>query len=513
MTLPVPSVKSVGSSGHVSDHNLLTAALAEAQTNLTAETAARTSADAALATRTTALESSVGTTFPSASTTGYGATTLTAIAAGSLPSIVNNTVISGYNITGQVSIPSTATGVIIQNCKITGDVNYGVYVQSGGSVTIQDCEITAPTGNYNGAALAGAGSGAVTVLRCSLWGYEDGIKPSSNWTIQDSYIHDLGNNSVAVQSISNTTGSTWRYVVNPTALGTAMPFSVSNSVVVAGCTTSANNGTFTVTAIGSNYFEVTNASGVAQASAAGYAGNTHCDGIQIQTGVSNVLINHNAIYAPTTVTGVTSAIFVSPDIGPAGPGPVTIMNNYLSGGPYNLIIVDGGNGLYHTSGLSVISNTFAKNGLYGATRITEPSPYWSAYYGNVYTDKTPVSPGVLTALQQTSINGYLSPAFNASFTPNWRDGRTTNVGTLTAAITINAPASNPGYTSTIPSGTQLTLLLTQDATGGRAITWNAIFLRSGNLASGSAATSGQRASISFTYDGTNWVETAVSPWH
>lgn len=459
-----------------------------------------------------ALEATISpsTTFPSASTTGYGSTSLTATTAGAL-NIVNNATFTALDITGQVTIPSGVTGVTFTNCRITGSVNYGLYVSSTGSVTVQNCEITSPTGNYSGAALAGAGSGAVIIKNCNIWGYEDGIKPSSTWTIQDNYIHDLGNNNVQIQSISNTTGSTWRYVVAPTAFGTAMPFAATNSVVISGCTTSANNGTFTVTAVGSNYFEITNASGVAQSAAAGSAGNSHCDGIQIQTGVSNVIINHNTIISPTTLVGVTSAIFVCPDLGPAGAGPVTILNNYLSGGPYTLIIVDGNNGQYHTSGLSVINNTFVNNALNGPTRVTEPSPYWNAWYGNVFTDKTPVSPGVLTALQQTSISGWLSPAFAASFTPNWRDGRTTNVGVLTAAITINAPTSNPGYTSTIPAGTQMTFLLTQDATGGRAITWNAVFLRSTALAA--SGTANQRASISFAWDGTNWVETAVSAWH
>jgi hypothetical protein len=539
MSLPVPNTKSIGSTGHVSDHNLLTAALAEAQTNvaaatsaIAAETTARQSADTTLTTnlaaevtrataaetalglRTTALEAVNITSYPGAATTGYGSTSLTAIAAGSL-NIVNNATISGYNITGEVVIPASVTGVVISNCKITGSVNYGVRVNSGSSVTIQDCEI-APATNTTGAVAIGAttaSTGAVTVLRCNIYGYEDGIKPGSGWTIQDSYIHDLGNNTVAIQSITNTTGNTWRYTVNPTVYGEAMPFVISNTVAIAGTTNAANSFTTSpaITAVGSNWFEITNASGVAQASAAGTASSSHCDGIQVQNGVSNLLINHNTILSPAIATGVSSAIFVSPDLGPAGAGPLTIMNNYLSGGGYyTLVIVDGNNGQYHSSGLSVINNVFVKNALTAATRVTEPSYYWNAYYGNVYTDKTPATPGVLTGLLQTAISGYLAPAFNASFTPNWRDGRTINFGALTANTTINVPATGSG-TSTVPTGTQMTILFTQDATGGRTLTWNAIFLRSSNLAS--SGTAGQRASITFVYDGTNWVETAVSPWH
>jgi hypothetical protein len=55
-------------------------------------------------------------------------------------------------------------------------------------------------------------------------------------------------------------------------------------------------------------------------------------------------------------------------------------------------------------------------------------------------------------------------------------------------------------------------MFTQDATGTRAITWNAIYKKSTTLldAGGGAST---RGSITFTWDGTNWIETAVSPWH
>jgi hypothetical protein len=456
-------------------------------------------------------------TFPGASTTGYGTTTLTAISAGSL-TIANNTTISGYDITGEVVIPASVTGVVIQNCRITGSVNYGVRVNAGSGVTIQDTEIR-PTPNTTGSVGIGAtaaATGTCLIQRCNIYGYEDGIKPGSNFTIKDNYIHDLGNNTVAIQSISNTTGSTWRYTVLPTVYGEAMPFAVSNNVVISGTTNAANSFTVgagvAVTAVGSNWFEITNASGVAQLTPAGVAVSSHCDGIQIQNGLSNCLISHNTILAPTVATGVTSAIFVSPDLGPAGAGPVTILNNYLSGGGYyTLVIVDGNNGQYHTAGLTVINNTFVNNVLTAPVRNTEPLAYWNAFYGNVYADKTPVSPGVLATLMQNAVSGYAAQAFNASFTPNWRDGKTTNVGVLTANMTINAPATSVGYTSTIPTGTSMTMLFTQDATGGRTLTWNAIFLRSTALAT--SGTANQRAAITFVWDGTNWVETAVSAWH
>jgi hypothetical protein len=459
----------------VADHNLLTAALAEAQTNITSNTTAlttevsrATAAEAALGTRTTALESSVGTTFPGASNTGYGTTSLTTIAAGSL-TIANNTTISGYDIAGEVIIPANVTGVVIQNCRITGSVNYGVRVNSGSSVTIQDTEIR-PTPNTTGSVAIGAttaATGTCLIQRCNIYGYEDGIKPGNGFTIKDNYIHDLGNNTVTIQSIANTTGNTWRYTVSPTVYGEAMPFAVSNSVVISGTTNAANSFTVgagvAVTAVGSNWFEITNASGVAQSTSAGVAVSSHCDGIQVQNGVSNLLINHNTILSPTIATGVTSAIFVSPDLGPAGAGPVTIMNNYLSGGPYTLIIVDGNNGQYHTSGLSVINNTFVNNSLYGPTRITEPSTYWSAWYGNVFTDKTPVSPGTLTALQQTALNNEITRATAAETT------LTTNVTNQLVGINAKSPAT--GVVTALVNSRSATIQAVGDSTGDEQTEW------------------------------------------
>lgn len=88
-----------------------------------------------------------------------------------------------------------------------------------------------------------------------------------------------------------------------------------------------------------------------------------------------------------------------------------------------------------------------------------------------------------------------SIAYAASITPVVSDGERVVVGVLTGGITINAP-TNP-Y-----AGAKLCLSFTQDGTGGRAITWNAVFKK----AADGAGTANQVGATEFIYDGTNWVQ-------
>lgn len=66
---------------------------------------------------------------------------------------------------------------------------------------------------------------------------------------------------------------------------------------------------------------------------------------------------------------------------------------------------------------------------------------------------------------------------------------------MTGNLTINAP-TNPR------TGAMLVFGFTQDATGGRTITWNAVFK---NVTDGTGAPN-QKGATSFVYDGANWVQ-------
>ena len=100
-----------------------------------------------------------------------------------------------------------------------------------------------------------------------------------------------------------------------------------------------------------------------------------------------------------------------------------------------------------------------------------------------------------------SINGYGGQqdlSYNATRTPNPTLGNFINIGTLTGNITINAPAAANSWT-----GATMTLKFTQDATGGRTVTFG-----SGIKANWTPTTTAGKVNIiTFRYDGTDWVMT------
>lgn len=88
-----------------------------------------------------------------------------------------------------------------------------------------------------------------------------------------------------------------------------------------------------------------------------------------------------------------------------------------------------------------------------------------------------------------------SPAYAASLTIDATVGEIVSIGALTGNITINAP-SNPSI------GQNLTLEFTQDGTGGRTITWNAVFKVNWIPSTAASALS----TITFYYNGTSWIQ-------
>lgn len=92
-------------------------------------------------------------------------------------------------------------------------------------------------------------------------------------------------------------------------------------------------------------------------------------------------------------------------------------------------------------------------------------------------------------------NAVQTVAYAAAITPNANFGNRVNVGALTGAMTVNAPV-NP------QSGQYLDFAFLQDATGGRLLTWDAVFKK----AADGAGAANQRGTIRFRYDGTNWIQ-------
>lgn len=91
----------------------------------------------------------------------------------------------------------------------------------------------------------------------------------------------------------------------------------------------------------------------------------------------------------------------------------------------------------------------------------------------------------------------LAPAYAANYVPTIVGASThIQVGVLTGNITIAAP------TGSFAVGSRLSFGFTQDGTGGRTITWNAVFAFTAN----GAGTANQKAATEFVYDGSRWVQ-------
>jgi len=102
--------------------------------------------------------------------------------------------------------------------------------------------------------------------------------------------------------------------------------------------------------------------------------------------------------------------------------------------------------------------------------------------------------------------GQQKVAYAAAVTPDPYLGGTLDIGTLTAAITINDPSTGASTDAKAHVGSRLTFLFRQDGTGGHAITWGSEFVVLADL----PTTANAVYSITFEWDGTSWMEVAAS---
>ena len=93
----------------------------------------------------------------------------------------------------------------------------------------------------------------------------------------------------------------------------------------------------------------------------------HSDCGQVQTGVRNVVIRGN--WLDPSNPNANSALFLAPDLGPSSPGPLLIENNTLGGGNYSLYCVDGNNGQYYITSITIRNNRFLSDAGYGPMRV------------------------------------------------------------------------------------------------------------------------------------------------
>lgn len=97
-----------------------------------------------------------------------------------------------------------------------------------------------------------------------------------------------------------------------------------------------------------------------------------------------------------------------------------------------------------------------------------------------------------------------SPAFSATLAQNLQSGNRIVVGALTGNITMSSPTNVP------PQGVEISYDFTQDATGGRTLTWSALHKGAWPTASGTA---NQKQTVRGVSDGTNIVFSGASGWY
>ncbi len=110
----------------------------------------------------------------------------------------------------------------------------------------------------------------------------------------------------------------------------------------------------------------------------------HADGGQLQSGESNIVIQHNTV-AAHSATGVSanSALFIAPDLGPTSAGPISISGNLLGGGGYTVYLVDGNNGEYLEKNITFSNNRMADDYGYGHLDVTATETPYITAAGNV----------------------------------------------------------------------------------------------------------------------------------
>jgi hypothetical protein len=124
--------------------------------------------------------------------------------------------------------------------------------------------------------------------------------------------------------------------------------------------------------------------------------------------------------------------------------------------------------------------------------------YLPTYSGNI---ANLTVTGNLTAVGTTTLNTYIETTAAAvntstSFTPTWSLGPVQQI-TATANFTLNAPSG-------MLTGTSITLVITQDATGNRTMTPNAVYKFAYGVKTLST-TAGATDMMSIFYTGTNYL--------
>lgn len=99
-------------------------------------------------------------------------------------------------------------------------------------------------------------------------------------------------------------------------------------------------------------------------------------------------------------------------------------------------------------------------------------------------------------------------AYAATVTPDFKYARSGRLVVRIAAMTNDMTIANPIHSvnnNVIPVGAELKIVLLQDATGGRSITWGSNYLK----ATDGSGTANQRGATVYVYDGSKFIQ--ISP--
>ncbi|MDZ0374415.1 hypothetical protein M2S12_29300, partial [Klebsiella pneumoniae] len=95
-----------------------------------------------------------------------------------------------------------------------------------------------------------------------------------------------------------------------------------------------------------------------------------------------------------------------------------------------------------------------------------------------------------------------------AYTPIWSYGRTFKILSLTQSVTFNADSNS---IVGLAVGDRVVFSITQDATGGRNVSWGSAF-KFPVAWSNTGNTAGKTTSIEFMFDGTYFWATMANAW-
>jgi hypothetical protein len=93
----------------------------------------------------------------------------------------------------------------------------------------------------------------------------------------------------------------------------------------------------------------------------------HSDCGQVQSGIRNAFVRRN--WFDVGSGDGNAALFLAPDLGPTTAGPLVVENNVLGGGNFTVQCVDGGDGKYLITDITIRNNSFLPNSRFGPLRV------------------------------------------------------------------------------------------------------------------------------------------------